>query len=345
MNNLHQNFQTKLTEIFPKKLPKSLAVAVSGGSDSLALTLMLHEFCQARKIKLLAITIDHKMRQTSSNEALKLNKFLQKQQISHQILEINSQKLPTKNIEANLREQRYEILYNFCWTNKIKYLFLGHIESDVAENFIIRLFRGSSLDGLSSIAEISQYKKINLIRPLLNFNKDELQNFLKSNKIKWFEDESNNDEKFLRNKIRNFFNSFEEKNLIHKRIKSASDEIAKIRDFFDNLMLVEARKILKIQDNFCLINHKKLQKLNENFALKILSLVAMEISQKPYKPRLKELKLFYQYLIKNNQIKPRNFYGCIIEKYDDKFLIVKSQKPIEKINLRSVLKNLQNENS
>ena len=77
MNELTKNFTAKIEEIFSgKKLPKKIAVAVSGGADSLALTLLLQEFCLAKKIKLFAATIDHKMRKSSSDEARELSKIL-----------------------------------------------------------------------------------------------------------------------------------------------------------------------------------------------------------------------------------------------------------------------------
>ena len=126
MKNLTSNFLTKITEIFSQeKLPKRLAVAVSGGCDSLALSLLLKEFCDENKIELFVVTVDHKMRQGSSKEALELGKILKKQKISYQILEINSEKIPQTNIEAKLREVRYELLYSFCVKNKIKFFFVN----------------------------------------------------------------------------------------------------------------------------------------------------------------------------------------------------------------------------
>ncbi len=335
-------FANQIGKVFlGKKLPKKIAVAVSGGADSLALTLLLQQFCVEKKIELVAVTVDHKMRQDSSNEALRLGKILAKEKISHKILEISTQKIPQKNIEASLREARYELLYNFCLKEKIEFLFLGHHVGDAAENFLIRLFRGSGLDGLSTIAEVSEYKKIKLVRPLLNFDKDCLKSFLKEKKIKWFEDESNKDEKFLRNKIRNFLETFPEKNLIQARIKSASDEIAKTRNFFDELLLCEAKKFLKFNRvGFCFLHLKKLQKTDEKFALKILALLAMEVSGQNYKPRLKELKIFYDYLLKNDKIKPRNFYGCSFEQYDEKLVLVRPQRELKEFYFRTILKRL-----
>ncbi len=341
---MQKQFTQKITEIFAKnKLPKSLAVAVSGGSDSMAMVMLLQEFCAQKNIKLVAVTVDHKMRESSSQEAREVHEILTKKKIYHEILEIDAQKLPQKNIESALREMRYELLLSYCKKHKISHLFLGHIIGDIAENFLIRLFRGSGLDGLSTIAEVSEVNKIKLVRPLLNFEKVDLQKYLQAKEITWFEDESNLDEKFLRNKIRRFFAEFEERELIHKRIKNASDEISKMRDLFDAMMLAQASEILEFKaDEFFLIDHKKLCELDEKFALKILSLVAMEVSGKKYKPRLKDLRTFYQYLRDNLQIKPRNFYGCEVVQYDDKHLLVRAQKPRGKFELRTVLKNFTN---
>lgn len=317
-------FTVKIEEIFSKKtLPKKIAVAVSGGADSLALTLLLQDISLQKKIKLSAVTIDHKIRKSSATEARELGKILAKQKISHTILEIDHKKIPQKNIEAKLREERYELLHSFCVKNKIEFLFLGHHAGDVAENFLIRLFRGSGLDGLSTMKEASDYKKIKLVRPLLDFEKDDLKIFLVSKKIKWFEDETNDDEKFLRNKIRKFFESFEEKNLIQKRIKNATDEIASMRDLFDDLMLDKAREVLEFNKlGYFLINHEKLRKTEEKIALKILALVLMEVGGEVYKPRLEKLKNFYEYLVKNSEIKPRNFYGCMAKKFDEKHIVI-----------------------
>ncbi len=309
-----------------KKPPKKIAVAISGGSDSMALTLFLQEFCLKNKIELFAITINHKIRASSDKESLKLNNFLKKQKIPHQILEISWQEKPTSNLEAKMREARYELLYSYCAENKIKYLFLGHHLGDAAENFLIRLFRGSGLDGLCPILEISDFKKIKLVRPLLNFHKEELQSFLKANKIKWFEDESNEDEKFLRNKIRKFLDSFPEKNLIEKRINNSSEEIAKTRDLFDQMMLLEAKKAFTFQANKILINLENFKKINEKFALKILALNVAKLAKKPYKPRLEKLKKFYEWILNDIYHKPRDFYGCIAKKYDKFSLVILPQK-------------------
>ena len=333
----------KIAEIFSKQkqknlFPKKIAVAVSGGCDSLALTLILDEFCKKNKIILYAVTIDHKMRKSSAKEAIGLGKILSDKKINHNILTSKKTKKIESNIESKLREMRYEMLYEFCQENKIEYLFLGHHIGDVAENFLIRLFRGSGLDGLSTMSEILQYQKIKLIRPLLDITKEELQNFLQKQQIQWFEDETNNDEKFLRNKIRNFLNSFEEKNLIQKRIKKTSDEISKMRDVFDEEMLEEAMKTLSFQDNKFYLNLEKFKKIKPEIALKILALTVIEVSGKIYKPRLEKLKKFYDWILFDESHKLRDFYGSKAKKSDKNNLVIFGSKDIE---FRTILKKIK----
>lgn len=267
------------------------------------------------------------MREHSSKEAALLSKILAERKISHKILAIPCKKIPKKNIEAKLRELRYELLKNFCVKNKIEFLFLGHHSGDVAENFLIRLFRGSGLDGLSTIREIVDFNEIKLVRPLLNFEKEDLKKFLRAKKVRWFEDETNSDEKFLRNKIRNFLETFPEKDLIQKRIKNSSDEIAKMRDFFDELMWRETKEIVVFEDKRVLINREKFRELDEKIALKILAFALMKIGKKNYKPRREKLERFYEYLIAKDVLKLRNFYGCTSKKLDETNVVILPGSP------------------
>lgn len=262
------------------------------------------------------------MRKTSSQEAKDLGILLSKKGITHEILTISAQKVPQKNIESNLRDARYKLLQEFCVKNEIEFLFLGHHLGDVAENFLIRLFRGSGLDGLSTMGEVVSFEKIKLVRPLLDFEKDDLKEFLIKEKVQWFEDETNEDEKFLRNKVRKFLGDLPESNLIQRRIKNSSDEISEMRDFFDDVMWRETKDIVSFEEESVFINHKKFCNLNDKIALKILAFALMKIGKKTYKPRREKLERFYQYIVTETEIKPRNFYGCMLKKLDKEKLVI-----------------------
>lgn len=343
--DLSQNFSEKLNSLLADKIPAKLAVAVSGGSDSMALSFLAIDFCQKNNIELFLITIDHKVRDGSTFEAQEIQKIFKKLNLNHQLLTISAKNIPTSNIEANLRQQRYELLYQFCEKNNINELLLGHHLGDIAENFLIRLFRGSGLDGLSPISEICQYKEINLIRPLLDFSKSQLKEYLEIKNIKYFDDPTNNDEKFLRNKIRNFLESLTDQEDIQARIKKTSEDIYEMKVFYDEILVKEARNIVSLNNQNYQINKPKLRKINNNIALKIIALILMETGQKQYKPRLNKLKNFYKHITQDAKIKKRNFYGCIIEELDNDNLIflqevnskVKRQEIYNQLKIRDLL--------
>jgi len=320
MDNHYKKIINNIEEVFREyPIEKQIAVAVSGGCDSLALLLAINEFCQNKNIKIFALTIDHKMRPSSSVEAQKLQSLLKNYVVEHHILEIPHHLVPSNNIEANLRDLRYEILLNFCNNYHIKHLFVGHHLGDVAENFLIRLFRGSGLDGLSPIQKMIEQSGVKILRPFLTINKELLQDFLRYKNIDWFEDETNQDEKFLRNKIRKFLASFSDKNIIENRIYSASQEIAKARELFDEIMRRKESQILTPIADYFIIDLIKMRRVKPLIAHKILALLLTKISEKNYKPRKEKLLRFYEYLMAedhlHSKIKKREFYGCVVENY------------------------------
>jgi tRNA(Ile)-lysidine synthase len=315
-----------------------MAVAVSGGCDSLALTFLLQQFCNQSNIELFAITVDHRMRPESTKEALQLNLLLSKNKINHTIINLKQDSLPTSNIESRLRELRYKALDDFCKQYSINHLVVGHQLDDIAENFLIRLFRGSDLDGLSPISSISNFAKLIILRPLLDFRKTQLQDFLQNRQISWFEDGSNNDERFLRNKIRNFLHSFSDYPDISRRIAQTSINIGEIRSRYDEELLQYASQLLIYQDCSFLLQKSYLNKIPQQILLKILALVLIELSQKNYKPRKIKLQNYCEFLLINQQ-KHKNyrFYGTISRNYSEQFFLIESQNNSKKEYWQTIL--------
>ena len=118
--------QESILQNLPDPLPSKVAVALSGGCDSMALTFLLQDICNQKGIKLTAISVDHRFRKNTSKELSSLNQILSLHLIDHQILEIEKDSVPKSNIEGQLRELRYGLLTKFCQDQKIDFLFLGH---------------------------------------------------------------------------------------------------------------------------------------------------------------------------------------------------------------------------
>ena len=98
---------------------KKIVVAVSGGIDSLSLTLLANDQAKKNNIKIIGITVDHGLRKSSYDEAVYINHLLKKFNIEHHIL-IWEDKKPNHNIENIAREARYNLIFDFCRKNKIR---------------------------------------------------------------------------------------------------------------------------------------------------------------------------------------------------------------------------------
>jgi tRNA(Ile)-lysidine synthase len=195
---MNDKFTSKLQNLGLNKSEK-IAVAVSGGSDSTALCFLCHQ----AKLKFTPIIVDHGWRKNSAKEAKQVKAYLEKHLKSTKVSILTNKKpIPKTNIEEFLRDVRYELLFDFCKKNGIKKILTAHHLDDQIETFLMRLERGSGLDGLTGIKERNKVKGFELIRPLLDFTKEELTELLKKNKLKWISDPSNENIELTRNNIR-----------------------------------------------------------------------------------------------------------------------------------------------
>lgn len=300
---------------------KRVAVAVSGGIDSLSLLLVFNRWAQINNTTVFALTVDHGLRKESKDEAIYINNLCKNLSVEHHILVWDGEK-PEKNIEMIARENRYRLMTDFCHRNNIKHLLVAHHLQDQAETFFIRLFRGSGLDGLSSIKSLVKLYEIEIIRPFLKAKKEELKKYLEEKQVKWVEDFSNSDEKYLRNKIRIFLNSFEDKDIILERIDKTIDKIAIAKDIIDeNVKKIENKAVFFSPFGSCSLDRNFILKQNEEIILKILAKIAMIVSGNIYKPRFEKLKRLLENIRANKKIK-YTFYGCVFEAYDDNLIMI-----------------------
>ena len=186
---------------FPNIIHDTIAVAVSGGPDSMALCLLLQEYCENFNKKLIALTVDHNLRESSTCEAIQVKKWLENRGITTHILTWEGKK-PKTSIQEKAREKRYELLFEFCKTHTIYDLFTAHHQQDNLETIWMRLCKGSGLKGLMGISEKSTQDGITLHRPLLTLNPERLKEYLKEKSQDYILDPSNDNTKFNRVFIR-----------------------------------------------------------------------------------------------------------------------------------------------
>ncbi|MEO0439884.1 MAG: tRNA lysidine(34) synthetase TilS [Pseudomonadota bacterium] len=189
----------RFTEALHKLVPdfaggtEKLGLAVSGGPDSLALLLLAHEACPGR---IAAASVDHGLRPEAHAECEFVARLCMEREIPHDILR---PAIPIRgSIQAEARKARYALLGGWLERYKIAWLATAHHADDQLETLIMRILRGSGLDGMSAI----RARRGHVIRPLLQFTKDELVGFVESRDITPVDDPSNADNSFDRVRIR-----------------------------------------------------------------------------------------------------------------------------------------------
>ena len=174
-----------------------IIVGVSAGPDSMAL---LHILKNNLKCKIICAHINHNIRNQSIEEENYLKKYCQENKIIFETMKITS--YTQNNFENEAREKRYNFYEQLLKKYNSKNLFLAHHGDDLIETIIMKIIRGSNLEGYAGIKTISYLDNYKIIRPLLNYTKDDIIKYNKEHNIKYYIDNTNNDIKYTRNRYR-----------------------------------------------------------------------------------------------------------------------------------------------
>ena len=324
LSHLHNKKILKIYKDFSSLLStkESFAVAVSGGPDSLSLAFLAKCFSLINKVKVNYFIINHKLRKESSKEAKYVSNLLKKIDIKCKILSWNGKK-PANNIQAIAREKRYQLLANECKRNKINNLLVGHHLDDLLENFIIRLTRGSGLKGLISFNKRTKYKSenLNILRPLLDLNKENLV-FISKKVFKFYiKDPSNRNEDFKRIRVRKLLQSLEkeglDKNKLVLTINNLKDSDQSIK-FYENKNMKENTVFLK-EKKTCILKKEFFDQAHE-VILRSLTTIIQTIGKKYYPTRGKSIDELIN-RINNKSFSKITLGGCFIERTNETILI------------------------
>lgn len=195
-------FQRCLSPLLESDKPKAIAVAVSGGADSMALALLSMDWAKKRRIVVLPLIVDHRLRPESTKEARHVAGLLRQAGLAPKILSWETQAKPAANRQAEARDARYALLAEACAKAGIRHLLLAHHRDDQAETLLLRALRGSGVDGLAAMQPRSQREALVLLRPLLDIPKARLVATLKKRRQAWVEDPSNANLSFQRVRVR-----------------------------------------------------------------------------------------------------------------------------------------------
>ncbi len=196
---LEEKFLTAIRRLWPQGVP--LVVAVSGGSDSMALLTLLMATLSQWPSFIHPIHIDHGLREQSAADAEWVVSYVhQKWGLWVAVKEVDATpKTAHESVEMAARRARYQALYQYAeeFGHNTR-IVLAHQSDDQAETILMRILVGTGIEGLSGMKPIQGQ----VIRPLLEFSREDLRQYLRARAISWQEDETNSDVKWVRNRIR-----------------------------------------------------------------------------------------------------------------------------------------------
>jgi tRNA(Ile)-lysidine synthase len=261
-----------------------IAVAVSGGGDSLALALLVQEWVKKHGGEMVALTVDHSLRAESGAEAQKVGEILAARGIAHEILtHAWDGDKPETHIQERARDARYKLLSEACRKRGFTFLAVAHNLEDQTETFWMRLAHGSGLDGLAGMAASRDADGIKIIRPVLGFSRAELRATCEANKVSWIEDPSNKNEKYLRVRLREFEEMLAGEGLTPARLAQTMQKLEDSRDALQVMVSTAFSTCAQVHpEGYATLNTGNWQKSPREVQRRVLTQLLTAISPQDY---------------------------------------------------------------
>ena len=207
-----------------------LIIGCSAGPDSMAL---LHMIKESTNNKIVCAHINHNVRKESIEEEEYLKEYCNNNNIIFESITLS--KFTENNFENEARKKRYAFYKKIINKYHAKYLFLAHHGDDLIETIIMKINRGSNLEGYAGIKEISKKDDYYIVRPLLKYTKEDLIKYNKNHNIKYYIDKTNNDTNYTRNRIRkNILPVLKKENPnIHLNLLNYSNTLLEYNDYIN----------------------------------------------------------------------------------------------------------------
>lgn len=212
MINIENSFSFKNGDI--------IVIGCSGGPDSMALVDMLLKIRDKYRLSLIIAHVNHNVREESIEEAEYVKKYCEEKQIVFESMVI--EEYGDDNFENEARAIRYHFFDSLVQKYSASYLMTAHHGDDLIETIMMRIVRGSNLNGYLGFKKIVDMGDYLIVRPLIEYTKEELEQYNFENNVKYYIDKSNSNDKYTRNRYRKYVLPFlkdEERNVHHKFLK------------------------------------------------------------------------------------------------------------------------------
>jgi len=321
---------TKSLELFELELP--IALAVSGGPDSMALMVLSAQWAEAqgRLSDVIALTVDHGLRPAAKLEAAQVANWAQSLGIAHEVLTWHGEK-PDANVQASAREARYGLLTDWCLAHGVSTLATAHHLDDQAETFLLRLTRGSGVDGLAAMRRqrdlASGTPPLRLIRPLLDIPRARLVEVLHASGQEWVEDPSNLDERYTRVRLRNVQSTFDDFGLTVDRMTQTAARMGQAREALETYAKAAFDESVEIfPEGYVLLDQGHLTQVPREIGLRILAACLKRVSGAIYGPRYERLDRLFGAILEDEIGGGETLHGCRLVPTEGRILVAREYR-------------------
>ena len=289
-----------------------LAVAVSGGPDSMALCTLADGWASERGGRARALVVDHGLRPESADEAARVAGWLDGLGIASTVLSWTGPK-PASRIQAAARTARYRLMDEWCRAAGVLHLLLAHHQDDQAETLLLRLDRGSGLDGLAAMAGAVERPGLRLLRPLLGVPAARLRATLESGGLPWVEDPSNHDRRFARVRLRQLMPVLAGDGVSASRLGRVASALGRARGIMDAAVVAFlAVAVTPHPAGFCWLDAGRYGAAPAEVARRALTRLLLCLGGGLYPPRSDRLERLHRSLAGGSLEAGRTLGGCRI---------------------------------
>ena len=283
----------------------AVGLSVSGGGDSIALMHLAAQHVDAKH--LYVITVDHGLRPEAANEIAVVAEQANDLGLHHTV--VKWQWDQKGNLQAAARDGRWAAIRNWAAAHNIGNVWLGHTEDDQVETVLMRLARGSGIDGLTAMYPTSSRDGLRLFRPLLGCSRSDLRDWLKTAGVVWSDDPSNDDPRFDRVRARQMFAQLQGLGLTRKRLLQTVDHMQAAHLTLQTAAQQFAQKHVR-QDAGDLIFAADALNLDQADApRRVMAAGFGWVSSRTYRPRFEQLRSVVEAARKGKTV---TLGGCII---------------------------------
>jgi len=259
-----------------------VGVAVSGGGDSVALLHLAKDWAQHRGTTIFAATVDHGLRPEAAAEAAAVSQVCGMLGISHDVLHWRDWD-GQGNLQAKARDARRRLLSGWVKANGLTAVLLGHTADDQAETVVMRLARGSGVDGLCGMDCASRDGVF--LRPLLGISRAQLRDWLRARDITWIEDPSNDDPRFDRVRARRMLADLAPLGLTAARLTETAAHMARARATLRRAAADWTAAHVRAEGGDLVFDAESLHLDRSDTEGRVLAAAVQWIGSAPYRPR------------------------------------------------------------